>query len=153
MNPPFFKIPSFLEIQDVPTFYRPIRKTNVLNWMTFNRFVYKFYPQSILILEEFLLKWWNVNLIHCVSFFWSILWKMDVRERNIHLLLEAVTYMATMETATCIITIEIVMCIMHCRKYHLHDCNRDSHLHNFNKNCHPHICCRNFHLHKCCRNF
>ena len=51
---------------------------------------------------------------------------MSVRERNIKLLLEAVTYMATTETATCIITIEIVMCIMHCRKYHLHDCNRNS---------------------------
>ena len=51
---------------------------------------------------------------------------MSVRERNINLLLEAVTYMATTETATCIITIEIVMCIMHCRKYHLHDCNRGS---------------------------
>ena len=78
---------------------------------------------------------------------------MSVRERNINFLLEAVIYMATMETATCIITIEIVMYIMHWRKYHLHDCNRDSHLHNFNKNCHPHICCRYFHWHKCCRNF
>ena len=59
--------------------------------------------------------------------------RISVRERNIKLLLEAVTYMATTETATCIITIEIVMCIMHCRKYHLNDCNRDSHLHNFKK--------------------
>ena len=42
---------------------------------------------------------------------------MLVRERNINLLNEAVTYMATMETITCIITIEIVMCIMQCRKY------------------------------------
>ena len=41
---------------------------------------------------------------------------MSVRERNIKLLLKAVTYMATTETATCLITIEIVMCIMHCRK-------------------------------------
>ena len=65
--------------------------------------------------------------------------KMDVRERNINLLYEAVTYMATMETITCIITIEIVMCIMQCRKYHLNDCNRDSHLDNFSKKCHPHI--------------
>ena len=31
---------------------------------------------------------------------------MSFRERNIKLLLEAVTYMATMETVTCIITIE-----------------------------------------------
>ena len=51
---------------------------------------------------------------------------MSVRERNIKLLLEAVTYMATIETATCIITIKIVMRIMHYRKYHLPDCNRDS---------------------------
>ena len=59
---PFSKIPLFLEIQDVPTFYRPIGKTKVLN-DSFNQFVYKFYPQSILILEEYLLKWWNANLI------------------------------------------------------------------------------------------
>ena len=31
------------------------------------------------------------------------------------------------------------MCIIHCRKYHMHNCNRDSHLYNYNKNCHPHI--------------
>ena len=52
--PPFSKISLFLEIQDVPTFYRPIRKTKVLN-NAFNRFVNKFYPQSILVLEEYLL--------------------------------------------------------------------------------------------------
>ena len=55
-TPPFSKIPLFLEIQDVPTFYRPIRKTKVLN-ESFNQLLYKFYPQSILILEEYLLKW------------------------------------------------------------------------------------------------
>ena len=49
---------------------------------------------------------------------------VSVRERNIKLLLETVTYIATTETVTCIITIEIVMCIMHCRKCYLHDCNR-----------------------------
>ena len=56
--PPFSKIPPFLEIQDVPTFYRPIRKTKVLNDF-FNPFVYKFYPQSILIVEGYL----HANLI------------------------------------------------------------------------------------------
>ena len=40
---------------------------------------------------------------------------MDVREMNIKLLFEAVTYMATTETATCIITIEKVMRIMYYR--------------------------------------
>ena len=69
---------------------------------------------------------------------------MSVRERNIKLLLETVTYIATTETVTCITTIEIVMCIMHCRKYYLHNGNRDPQLHNFNKNCHPNICCKNF---------
>ena len=54
--PSFSKIPPFLEIQDVPTFYRPIRKTKVLK-DSFSRFVYDFYPQSILILEEYLQKW------------------------------------------------------------------------------------------------
>ena len=60
------KIPPFLEIQDVPTFYRPIRKTKVLN-DSFNRFVYKFYPQSILILKEYLLKWY-ANLTNAFHF-------------------------------------------------------------------------------------
>ena len=46
---------------------------------------------------------------------------VSVRERNINLLLETVTYTATTETVTCITTIEIVMCIMNCRKYYLHD--------------------------------
>ena len=55
-SPPLSKISPFLEIQDVPTFYRPIRKTKVLN-DSFNQFVYKFYPQSILTLEKYLLKW------------------------------------------------------------------------------------------------
>ena len=45
--------PSFSKI---PTFYRPIRKTKVVN-DSFNLFVYNFYPQSILILEEYLQKW------------------------------------------------------------------------------------------------
>ena len=58
---------------------------------------------------------------------------VSVRERNVKLLHETVTHIATTETVTCIITIEIVMCIMHCRKYHLHYCNRVSHMHNFNK--------------------
>ena len=35
---------------------------------------------------------------------------ISVRERNIKLLLETVTYIATTETVTCIITVEIVMC-------------------------------------------
>ena len=72
---------------------------------------------------------------------------MSVRERNIKLLLEAVTYMATMETGTCIITIEIVMYIMDCRKYHLYDCNRDSHLRNLKKKSPTYL------LQKFCRNF
>ena len=42
--------------------------------------------------------------------------RVSVRERNIKLLLETVTYIATTEIVTCIIAIETVMCIMHCRK-------------------------------------
>ena len=42
---------------------------------------------------------------------------VSVRERNIKLLLETVTYIATTETVTCITAIEIVMCIIYCRKY------------------------------------
>ena len=40
------------------------------------------------------------------------------------LLLENVTYMTIKERVTCIITTNTVMCIMHCRKDHLHNCNR-----------------------------
>ena len=53
---PFSKIPPFLEIQDVPTFFRPTDKTKVLK-DSFNQFIYNFYPQSILILKEYLQKW------------------------------------------------------------------------------------------------
>ena len=56
-TPPFSKIPPpFLEIQDVPTFHRTIRKTKELN-NACNQFVYSFYPQSILVLEECLHRW------------------------------------------------------------------------------------------------
>ena len=49
-------------MQDVPTFYRPIGEKKY--WMTpLTNFVYNFYLQSILISEEYLQKWWNVNLI------------------------------------------------------------------------------------------
>ena len=56
--------------------------------------------------------------------------RLSIRERNMKLLLETVTYIAIKERVTCIITMETIMCIMYCRKYHLHNCNRDSHLHN-----------------------
>ena len=46
---------------------------------------------------------------------------VSVREMNIKLLLESVTYKAITETVTSIITIETVMCIRHCKKYHLHN--------------------------------
>ena len=73
--------------------------------------------------------------------------RLSVRERNMKLSYKTVTYIAIKERVTSKITIETVMCIMHCKNYHLHNCNIDSHLHNYNKNCHPHICCRNCHLH------
>ena len=52
----FSKIPPFLGIRDVPTFHRFIGKTKVLG-NSCNQFVYNFYPQSILVLEECLKKW------------------------------------------------------------------------------------------------
>ena len=61
-TPPFSKISPFLKIQDVSNFHRSIGKTKVLN-NSCNQFVYNFYPQSILILEECLQKWWDANLI------------------------------------------------------------------------------------------
>ena len=45
-----------LEIQDVLTFRRSMGKAKVLN-NSCNQYVYNFYPQSILILEEYLRKW------------------------------------------------------------------------------------------------
>ena len=72
--------------------------------------------------------------------------KLSVRERNMKLLPETVTYIAIRERVTCIITIEAVTCIMHCKNT---TCiiATDSHLHNYSKNCHTYICCRNCHLH------
>ena len=86
--------------------------------MTLNRFVCKFYPQSILILEEYLCEVVKCKLdIMSLNVFGSISEKwMSVREKNIKLLREAITYMATTGTPTSIITTEKVMCIMHCRK-------------------------------------
>ena len=58
-TPPFGSgghTPPFLEIQDVPTFHRFLRKTKVLN-NSCNQIVYHFYPQSILVFEECLQKW------------------------------------------------------------------------------------------------
>ena len=52
-TPPFSRLSPFLEIQDVSTFYRAIGKAKILNH-SFNRFVYNLYPQTILILEEYL---------------------------------------------------------------------------------------------------
>ena len=51
INTPFSESFLFLEIQDFPTFHRSIRKIKMLNNLC-NQFVYNFYPQSILILEE-----------------------------------------------------------------------------------------------------
>ena len=51
-SPPFFKISLFVEIQDFPALYRLIGKTKLLN-DSFTHFIH-FYPQSILILEEYL---------------------------------------------------------------------------------------------------
>ena len=150
---PFSRSTPFLEIWDVPTVYRPIRKTKVLN-ESFKQLLYKFYPQSILILEEYLQSgemqiWYNALCLLMFSGQFYEKW-VSVRERNIKLLLQTVTHIATTETVTRIIAIEIIMCIMYCRKYYLHDCNRNSHVHDFNKNCRP--ASRNFHLHKYCRN-
>ena len=54
----------------------------------------------------------SLNVFGSISEKW-----MSVREKNIKLLREAITYMATTGTPTSIITTEKVMCIMHCRKY------------------------------------
>ena len=57
-TPPSSKIPPplFLEIQDISNFHRALRKTKAQN-NSCNQFVYHFYPQSILVLEECLQKW------------------------------------------------------------------------------------------------
>ena len=60
-----------------------------------------------------------------LNVFLSIFWKAGVRERNVKLALETVTYIAATEIVTWIVTIEIIMYMMHRRKYHLHNGNRD----------------------------
>ena len=56
---------------------------------------------------------------------------LSVRERNMKLLLKTVTYIAIKKDSP---SSERVVCIIHCRKYHLHNCDRDFHLHDYNKN-------------------
>ena len=56
---------------------------------------------------------------------------LSVKERNMKLVFETVTYIAIKERVTYIITKETVLGIMHHKKYHLHTCNRDSNLHNY----------------------
>ena len=70
--PPLSTIPPFLEIQDVPTFHRSISKAKVLN-NSCNQSVYSSYPQSILILEEYLQNgeiqtWYNACKCFLVTF-------------------------------------------------------------------------------------
>ena len=58
-TPPFLRLPPpppFQEIQDAPTFHSSLGKTKVLN-NSCNEFVYYFYSESILVLEECLQKW------------------------------------------------------------------------------------------------
>ena len=106
-------------------------------------------------MEEYLLKWWNANLIYafCLLMLSGQFYEklMSVRERKIKLQLETVTYIATTKTVTCIITIEIVMCTAEnttcIMATEIPTCVISI------KNCQPHNCCRNFHLHKCCRYF
>ena len=50
-----------------------------------------------------------------LNIFWSILSKKAVRERNMKLMLETVSYIAIKERDTYIITIETAMYIMHCK--------------------------------------
>ena len=71
--PPFSKIPSFLEIQDVSTFHRSIGKTKELNNSCY-QFAYNFYPQSTLNFGRMFTK-----VVRCkpdimpLNVFWSIL--------------------------------------------------------------------------------
>ena len=71
-------------------------------WMTLLTDLYIISACKVSISEEYLQKWWNANYEKWVS----------VRQMNIKLLLETVTYIATIETVTCI------------------KCNRNSHVHN-----------------------
>ena len=47
-------------------------------------------------------------------------------QRHLEKSFQLLHFMAIKERLTCIITIETVMRVIHCRKYHLHNCNRDS---------------------------
>ena len=75
--PPNSKIPPFLKIQDVPTFYRPLGKTEVVN-ESFNQFVYILPTKYLNFGRTF------IKVVKCkfdimpLNVFSSILWKMDV---------------------------------------------------------------------------
>ena len=74
---------------------------------SFNQFVYNLYPQSILILEEYLQKCKPDTAFECfpVNFMKSVSQRerVSVRERNVKLLPESVAYIAITETVTCIL--------------------------------------------------
>ena len=59
--------------------------------------------------------------------------RLSVREGNVKLLLETVTYIAIKQRVTSVILIETVMHNA-LQKYHLRNCNRYSPLHNYSKN-------------------
>ena len=68
--------------------------------------------------------------------------RLSIRERNMKLLLETVTYLPVKERAACLYNYNRNSHVHDAlQKYQLHNCYRDSHLHNYSKNCHPHICC------------
>ena len=101
-----------------PTFHGFIRKTKVLNNSS-NQFIYNFYPQNILVLEECLQKWWNKKLDIV-----PLRKRLSFRKRK---LLETVTYIA-IKTRLHNCNRKSHMCLTHCKKYLLHNCNRNSHL-------------------------
>ena len=74
----------------------------------------------------------KLDIIIPLNVFLSMLWKMDVSWRKEYKVATWSCHIHGYNGNNHIITIEKVMCIMHCRKYHLHDCNRKSDLYNFN---------------------
>ena len=58
-TPPFLRFPPFWKFKMSPTFIGLSGKEKY--WIYFNRIFHKFYSQSILIFEKYLIKWWNAN--------------------------------------------------------------------------------------------
>ena len=99
-------------MQDVSTFHRSLGKTKALN-NSCNRFVYHFYPQSILVLEEYLPNCnRNSHLHNCKRKKKKKKETSKIHQHTSNRKYHLKTYKNATDVATCIIAIECVSCIV-----------------------------------------